>query len=58
MIALRLSRLCALALAAALGGFGVFLVWASFYLPWAGGHALVCVGAATALVTLMPEAAA
>lgn len=52
MIASRFSRLCALALATPLGSGGVFFVWASFAVPWAGAHALVCLGAATALITL------
>ncbi len=47
---LAFFRLFATVLAAVCGGVGVFLVWASFYIPEFGAPAVVLLGTALALV--------
>ena len=47
--ALVLLRLSARVLAALLGGFGVFFLWASFYAATAGGTAVVLLASAGAI---------
>lgn len=49
MTALALQRAAAQAIAAAFGASGIFMLWASFTLPWAGADAAVMLSFASAL---------
>ena len=37
------------ALASVFGGYGMFCLYASFWKPWAGMHAMILIGAASAM---------
>jgi hypothetical protein len=49
MLGFRLSELCLRILSVVLGGYGVFFLIMSFYVPIVGADAFVLLGTATAI---------
>ena len=56
MLGFRLSQLSLQALSALLGGYGIFCLIMSFFVPVEGAKAFVLLGTATAIVWLCPSA--
>lgn len=55
MSTLTLSSLALRLISLTLGSFGIFCLWASFYSPWSGLHAIITIFLATLIEGTRPN---